>query len=87
MEYHSLFGMGPKKRSRDEPVASQDLLEIREKKRKLAKWMEGGAEQEKIPETQGPEEQPGQAAAIETAEAEVEQPGKNNHMYMYTIFI
>ena len=77
--------MGPKKRSRDEPVASQELLDIREKKRKLSKWMEGGAEQEKIPETQGPEDQPGQSAAIETAE--VEQPGKNNHMYMYTIFI
>ena len=47
--------------------------------------MEGGTEQEKIPETQGPEDQPGQVAAIETAE--VEQPGKTNHMYMYTLFI
>ena len=77
--------MGPKKRSRDEPVASQELLEIREKKRKLSKWMEGGAEQEKIPETQGPEDQPGQSAPIEAAE--VEEPGKTNHMYMYTLFI
>ena len=41
LEYHSLFGMGPKKRSRDEPVASQELLEIRAKKKKLSKWMEG----------------------------------------------
>ena len=88
LEYHSLFGMGPKKRTMDQPVASQELLEIREKKRKLSKWMEGGAEgaeQEKIPETQGPEDQPGQSAPIETAE--VEQPGKTNHMYMYTLFI
>ena len=77
--------MGPKKRKGDEPVASEELLEIREKKRRLSKWMEGGAEQEKIPETQGPEDQPGQSAAIETAE--VEQPGKTNHMYMYTLFI
>ena len=44
LEYHSLFGMGPKKRTMDQPVASQELLEIREKKRKLSKWMEGGAE-------------------------------------------
>ena len=85
MEYHSLFGMGPKKRSKEEPVASQELVEIREKKRRLSKWMEGGAEQEKIPETQGPEDQPGESAAIETAE--VEQPGKTNHIYMYTLFI
>ena len=77
--------MGPKKRKGDEPVAAEELLEIREKKRRLSKWMERGAEQEKIPETQRPEDQPGQAAAIETAE--VEQPGKTNHMYMYTLFI
>ena len=85
LEFHSLFGMGPKKRTRDEPAVSQELLEIREKKKKLSKWMEGGAEQEKIPETQGPEDQPGQSAVIEAAEGE--EPGKNKHMYMYTLFI
>ena len=77
--------MGPKKRTMVQPVSSQELVEIREKKRRLSNWMEGGAEQEKIPETQAPEDQPGQSAAIETAE--VEQPGKTNHMYMYTLFI
>ena len=85
LEYHSLFGMGPKKRSRDEPVASQELLEIRAKKKKLSKWMEGGAEGAE-PEAQGPEDQPGQSAPIEAAEVE-EVEGKNNHMYMYTLFI
>ena len=86
LEYHSLFGMGPKKRSKEEPVPSQELLEIRAKKQKLSKWMEGGAEGAEA-ETQGPEDQPGKSAAP-TEEAEVEEvEGKNNHMYMYTLFI
>ena len=78
--------MGPKKRSRDTPEASQELLEIRAKKKKLSQWMEGGGEGAEA-ETQGPEDQPGQSSAP-TEEAEVEEvEGKNNHMYMYTLFI
>ena len=35
LEYHSLFGMGPKKRSKEEPVPSQELLEIRGKEAEI----------------------------------------------------
>ena len=77
--------MGPKKRKGDEHVAAEELLEIREKKRRLSKWMERGAERKKYQKHNA--QKTNQGKLLQLKQQKLNNQVKTNHMYMYTLFI
>ena len=64
-KFHTILNMGPKLRARKADEPSEELLDIRKKVAKLAKWMPGGentaATEQQEQETEADPNQPSQA--------------------------
>ena len=58
-KFHTILNMGPKLRARKADEPSEELLEIRRRKAKLAKWLPGGEETAATEEQEEPEADPG----------------------------
>ena len=72
-KFHTILNMGPKLRARKADEPSEQLLEIRRRKAKLAKWLPGGKETAATEEQEEPDpgDQPGESAPSQPTE-----PGK-----------
>ena len=67
--------MGPKLRARKADEPSEELLEIRRRKAKLAKWLPGGEETSATEEQEEPEADPGDQPG-ESAPSQPTEPGE-----------
>ena len=75
MEISHNFKQGPKLRARKADEPSEQLLEIRRRKAKLAKWLPGGKETAATEEQEEPEPDPGDQPGESALHNQLE-PGK-----------
>ena len=74
-KFHTILNMGPKLRARKADEPSEELLEIRRRKAKLAKWLPGGEETAATEKQEEPEADPGDQPG-ESAPSQPTEPGK-----------
>ena len=74
-KFHTILNMGPKLRARKADEPSEELLEIRRRKAKLAKWLPGGEETAATEEQEEPEADPGDQPG-ESAPSQPTEPDK-----------